>query len=213
MGLEKSPDVASASRLVQVQRNETIVKPFSREEVEQAAKKVSDLVQLSSLSHFEDCIAFWLISDYAKELVPGGSLVSANGPDELFCGYDRFRRILDSQGYAALDNEIKRALDVAHDLSLQVSSVAAHFGLGIVEPFLSQEFESTTMEIPVVHKILAGNDRLRKRVWRSLGRRLNLSEETVLRPKKAMQYGMGIHGVVSSMMKHGRLKIPIHQKP
>jgi asparagine synthase (glutamine-hydrolysing) len=207
MGLEKSSDVSSVLRGIQSSGSRNlIVRPVVRVEVERASKRVSELVHVSTLSHLEDCIAFWLISEYTCTLSHVNYLVSANGPDELFCGYDRFRRILDSTGYDAVEKEISRALDIADDLSRQVKAVVLHFGLGIVEPFLNHKFRSETLKIPLEYKILPGNDLLRKRIWRCLGRSLNLPEEIVMRPKKAMQYGMGIHGIVSAMLKRGDLK-------
>jgi asparagine synthase (glutamine-hydrolysing) len=207
MGVEKSSDVSSVSTTIQSTISaDLIVKPVVRDEVERAAKLTFELVHVSTLSHLEDCIAFWLISEYARTLPHVNNLLSANGPDELFCGYDRFRRILDSEGYGAVEKEISRALDIADALSRQVKSVATHFGLGIVEPFLNHKFRSEAIKIPSEYKILPGNDLLRKRIWRCLGRSLNLPEEIVMRPKKAMQYGMGIHGIVSRMLKRGDVK-------
>ncbi len=165
MGLEKSADISSVSMGVKNSaRADLIIRPVVRDEVERAAKHVSQLVHVSTLSHLEDCIAFWLISEYVGTLSSVNYLVSANGPDELFCGYDRFRRILDSAGYNAVDQEISTALDIADDLSRQVNSVASHFGLRIVEPFLNQEFRSEALKVPLGYKILPGNDLLRKRI-------------------------------------------------
>jgi len=207
LGLEKSSDVSSVSTRVQSTTGaDLIIRPLVRDRVERAAEHVSELVDVSSLSHLEDCIAFWLISEHAYALSHVDYLVSANGPDELFCGYDRFRRILDSAGYDAVDKEISRALAIADDLSRQVKSIVSHFALGMVEPFLNQKFRSEAIKIPSEYKILPENDLLRKRIWRCLGRSLNLPEEIVMRPKKAMQYGMGIHGIVSAMIKRGDLK-------
>jgi asparagine synthase (glutamine-hydrolysing) len=212
-GLEKSSDLASVEEILEgAGEGNLIVRPVKRVEVENAAMLVSGVASVSSLPHFEDCIAFWLISEYARTLPEARNLVSANGPDELFCGYDRFRRILDSEGYESVEREIQDALDVAESLSRQVKTVAAHFGLGMVEPFLTERFRTAALKIPVEYKILPKNDILRKRIWRCFGRSLNLPEKIVMRPKKAMQYGMGIHRVVDSMLKHGRLKLEFSKK-
>jgi asparagine synthase (glutamine-hydrolysing) len=206
MGLDKSADMLAASIPMGMARDQMVIKPFHREDVERTAIRVSKFVQVSNLSHLEDCIAFWLISEHAKGLSGVNTLVSANGPDELFCGYDRFRRILDSEGYGAIPKEITRSLIVADNLSKEVKMVGDLFGVQIVEPFLSEDFRSEGLKVPGPHKIIPSNDLVRKRVWRCLGRKLHLPEEIVMRPKKAMQYGMGIHQIVSGMLKRGTLK-------
>jgi asparagine synthase (glutamine-hydrolysing) len=134
-------------------------------------------------------------------------ILSANGPDELFCGYDKFRRIIDVEGYPEVQKEIVRALHTADELRKQVSTVVSKFGYETREPFFEPEFKEYSLGIPVEYKILKGNDHLRKRIWRCLGRSLGLPSSTVIRQKKAMQYGMGVHGVVLSMVKRHRIDI------
>ena len=211
MGLEKSADILTVSNGIRMSRDQILIKPFHREDVEHAAIRTLNFVQVSNLSHLEDCVAFWLISEHTSKLSGMNTLLSANGPDELFCGYDRFRRILDSEGYSAIPKEITRSLVVADNLSKAVKSIGSLFGLQIAEPFLSGDFRSEGLKIPASHKILPSNDLVRKRIWRCLGRTLHLPEEVVMRPKKAMQYGMGVHQIVSSMLKRGTLKFELHE--
>lgn len=191
---------------------EPLVSPTNRSDVELAAKCVTGMIRVSNLPHFEDCVAFWMIAENARRIRGTGYVISANGPDELFCGYDRFRRLINSQGYDSMDKEIRVALIAAEDLSHQVMTIMSHFGLGIEEPFLSNEFRKMALQIPVKFKILPNNDLLRKRIWRCFGRSIGLPNEIVLRPKKAMQYGMGIHGIVSKMIKQGSLKVELEDR-
>jgi len=208
MGRKGSSDLVAASERSQSRLQEnSIVSSLGSSEIEMAAKKVSKLVKVSNLSHFEDCMAFWLISEKASELKNVEYILSANGPDEVFCGYDRFRRILDSDGYVSVEAEIPRALKIAEDLGAQVRKITSHFGLQICEPFLDQRYIRSALEIPVQLKILPGNDLLRKRIWRCFGRSIKVDEKIVMRPKKAMQYGMGIHSITCSMLKKGTLKL------
>jgi asparagine synthase (glutamine-hydrolysing) len=209
LGRKGSSDLKAISLIKESSQSELDPDMISieRSDIERAAQAVSRLVQVSNLSHFEDCTAFWLLAENVASFPEFSSILSANGPDELFCGYDRFRRILDSDGYPAVESEIMSALNKASDLSRQVSRVLSEFGFGISEPFLSENFRRASLEIPFQFKILVGNDLLRKRIWRCFGRSLGLPEEIVTRPKKAMQYGMGIHAIVSSMLKRRILKL------
>jgi len=175
--------------------------------IEEAAIQVSKIVTVSNLSHFEDCVSFWLAASAGNKIKDLHYILSANGPDELFCGYDRFRRIVDEQGYPAAEKEILKALDSADRLRKQVAIVVSKFGYETCEPFLDREFRDCSLTIPVEYKILKGNDILRKRIWRCLGRSLGVPSSTVVRQKKAMQYGMGVHTVVLSMVKKDRISI------
>lgn len=208
LGRPGSADMISSSESSEIYSNKTpLLIPVEKSNIEKAAEDVSKIVSVSTLSHFEDCVAFWLISESASKLPNIEFFISGNGPDELFCGYDRFRRILDSSGYAPVEEEIVRALEIAQNLGDQVKLVAGRFGLKVHEPLLSQEFKVGALQISTRYKILQDNDLLRKRIWRCTGRSLGLSERIVLRPKKAMQYGMGIHAITCSMLKRGTLKL------
>ena len=57
-----------------------------------------------------------------------------------------------------------------------------------------------------------GDDRLRKRLWRLYGRTLGLPESIVTKPKKAMQYSMGIHQVVFRMVKREEIDLGSHER-
>ncbi|MHB2037143.1 MAG: asparagine synthase C-terminal domain-containing protein [Nitrososphaerales archaeon] len=176
-------------------------------QIEEAARDVLKIVSVSNLAHFEDCVSFWLAASAANKTNNIHYIASANGPDELFCGYDRFRRIVDEQGYLAAEKEILKALDSADKLRKQVSLVVSKFGYETCEPFLEPEFREFSTSIPIEYKILKGNDIMRKRIWRCLGRVLEVPDATVVRRKKAMQYGMGIHQVVLSMVKKNMINI------
>ena len=108
LGLEKSSDMESAesSLLPSSSKFTKVLCKINRDDIELAAKKILSIVTVSNLSHYEDCMAFWLLAKTARESSEINYLISANGPDELFCGYDRFRRILDSGNYATVENEI-----------------------------------------------------------------------------------------------------------
>ncbi len=211
LGRERSSDVKAVSENDEnlTMEENMLVGTLDNSEIENAAKQVSSIITASSISHYEDCIAFWLISERALRRGDIKYVISANGPDELFCGYDRFRRIVDSQGYEAAEKEIVAALKIAEDLRYHVKTIASQFGLQTCEPFLSEEFERVALQIPVRYKILSPNDLLRKRIWRCFGRSIGLQDKSVLRPKKAMQYGMGIHAITHNMLKHGALKLEI----
>jgi len=107
-----------------------------------------------------------------------------------------------------VSEEIHRAVSIAKILAQQVRVILSSIGIELLNPFLSEEFvRFCELGVPVKYKIAIGDDRLRKRIWRLYGRKLGLAEEVVQKPKKAMQYSMGIHAVVKRMLKKGKLEI------
>lgn len=187
-----------------------IVREIDKERVTAAAKETAKIVNVPSISHFEDCTAFYLICEEINKIAEGKDsiLLSANGPDELFCGYDRFRRIVDEGGYKAAELEITRALDLSNILRAQVRLIATHFELAILEPFFQTDFVNfCSKKIPTELKILKNGDMLRKRIWRRYGEYLSIPNEIVTKRKKAMQYSMGIHKSILSLVKRGELTI------
>jgi asparagine synthetase B (glutamine-hydrolysing) len=190
--------------------------PYMRIEIDErgvasAAKELEGLVKPTSLAAYEDCLAFHLMfSALAKreDLVANKLVLAANGPDELFCGYDRFRRILDLGGYRAVENEIGRALKTAYHLGELISRIAKHSGFRFEQPFLEPYFVDYCKQIPAELKIYGKDDMLRKRIWREYGRSLGLGEEVVMKPKKAMQYSMGIHRLLARLFKENKLVEP-----
>jgi asparagine synthase (glutamine-hydrolysing) len=182
--------------------------------VRSAAFEINRTVVPPTLSSLEDCIAFYLIFenlDRRKEL-SSKTVLAGNGPDEVFCGYDRFRRILALGGYPAVDAEIKNALQTAYALAGAASKIAEQFNFDLRQPFLDDAFVDYCRDsIPANLKIASEDDMLRKRVWREYARFLGLPERVAFRPKKAMQYSMGIHKVISRLVRSGELAIPFEQ--
>jgi asparagine synthase (glutamine-hydrolysing) len=214
LGREGSSDLQTISRLPSkfLKTVEIHVEKITASDIEFAANQISGLVSVTNLAHFEDCVSFWLIAKKAKEISGIDTILSANGPDELFCGYDRFRRIVNTLGPEGAEKEITSALHAAAILGREVRKIVNNFHLDLVEPFLLPEFVKVGLEIPIEYKIVRENDFLRKRIWRLFGRSLGLEDQIVLRPKKAMQYGMGIHAITLHMLKQGTLKLEFPNK-
>jgi asparagine synthase (glutamine-hydrolysing) len=60
-------------------------------------------------------------------------------------------------------------------------------------PYLDLQVINRAMDIPIPYKIRDQNDRLRKCILREVAAELNVPWFVVKRPKKAAQYGSGIH--------------------
>ncbi len=207
LGAKDSMDVRESSS--EYEGMKWVCQEVSKERIENAAINVSKIVDVSNLAHFEDCSAFYLIAEeLSKHSWKFERLLTANGTDEVFCGYDRFKRYAREYGYGFVEQEISRSLIAARMLKKQVGMILARFGLEAFDPFLEDDFVSFACgNIPSELKILKDDDRLRKRIWRLYGRSLGIPEKIVLKPKKAMQFSMGIDKVIRSMIKRNSLKL------
>ena len=214
LGREGSSDMLRVEKdsLAKSKRFSLLAKRITQSDIEKAANEVSRRVSGLNLPHFEDCVSFWLAASAAKEITDLEYIASSNGPDELFCGYDRFRRIVDDEGYAEAKSEISRAMESAFKLRRQVGELLSEFGYSTVEPFLEEPFREFSLQIPIEYKILKGDDLIRKRVWRCLGRSVSIPESTVVQRKKAMQYGIGVHPVVLSLIRKKKIKIETNRE-
>jgi asparagine synthase (glutamine-hydrolysing) len=64
-------------------------------------------------------------------------------------------------------------------------------------PYLDLQIINIAMNTPMKYKINDVNDRLRKCILREVAMDLGVPQEIVERPKKAAQYGSGIHKILT----------------
>jgi asparagine synthase (glutamine-hydrolysing) len=163
---------------------------------------IRQTIKCKNVSHIENCIAYFYICRLAQENNLS-VVLSANGCDELFCGYDGYRRIY-SQGEA----EINRIMDIKIDnefaLLSEIKVVATQLGIQVLQPFLSSGFIQFAKTIPIDQKIKGSDDMIRKHILRQTALAMGVPEESAMKPKKALQYGSSIHKYFKKMDKIGR---------
>lgn len=154
-------------------------------------RRVRQTIKCTNTSHLENCIAYFYVCKLAKQ----NSLnivLSANGCDELFCGYDGYRR-----AYSGGEAAIMKLMDdkIANEFALvaEIATVAGQFGVAVRQPFLSSKFIEFAKTIPVDQKIMGPDDMTRKHVLRQAALAIGVPEESATKPKKALQYGSSIH--------------------
>ena len=154
-------------------------------------RRVRQAIKCENTSHIENCIAYFYICKLAKQ--SGLDIVlSANGCDELFCGYDGYRRVY-SGGEAAIMKLMDEKIANEFTLMAEIAVVAGQLGVAVRQPFLSSEFIEFAKAIPVDEKIKGPDDMTRKHVLRQAALSIGVPEESAMKPKKALQYGSSIH--------------------
>lgn len=154
-------------------------------------KKILLAIPCNNISHIENCLAFYFIALLASS--NGFKLVlTANGFDELFCGYDRFRQVF-SKGEVEINKLMDEKIENELTLFEEINNVMSEFDIIIRQPFLAQDFIDFAKKIPIDKKIKGNDDFLRKHILREVAMSLNVPMEAALKPKKALQYGSMIH--------------------
>lgn len=152
---------------------------------------VCEKIKSDNLSWIENSIAFYYISKLAKSL--GFDLVvTANGVDELFCGYDAYREVFlggEENVIQVMNSKIENELKMMK----AVNEISSTLGVKIVQPLLSPKFVEFAKTIPISEKIHDSEDLIRKHAIRELAKVISVPEISYSKRKKAMQYGSRIH--------------------
>jgi len=154
-------------------------------------KKVKNEISCSNTSHIENCIAFSYIAKLASKN-DTSVVLTANGFDELFCGYNNFRLIF-NQGSDTINKTIESKILNELELTNEIKQVAKEYRVSILQPFLSKGFISVAMKFPIYNKIVSNDDVLRKHIIRKIALSFDLPPEVIFRRKKSIQYGSLIH--------------------
>ena len=153
--------------------------------------KINQTIKTDNLSWNENCIAFYYVSKLANSLGLD-TVVTANGVDELFCGYNAYREAF-SQGESQIHEVMNSKLDNELKMMKAVNLVASEFGVKILQPLLSPKFIEYAKTIPISEKIYDSEDLYRKHIIRKLASEINVPEISCTKRKKALQYGSKIH--------------------
>jgi len=155
------------------------------------SKKIKTQISCRNLSHIENCIAFSYIAQLARKNNLG-VVLTANGFDELFCGYNNFRYIF-NQGIDTINKTIESKILNELELINEIKQAVEKYHVSILQPFLSKGFISIAMKFPIYNKIVSYDDVLRKHIIRKIALSFDVPPEVIISRKKALQYGSLIH--------------------
>ena len=191
VGFSGSHDIDFSKRVASKMSMQHKVCEVDHGDFEEDVRHVQQAIRCKNTSHVENCIAYFYICRFAKQNQLN-VVLSANGCDELFCGYDGYRDV-----YHGGEIEISKLMDkkIANEFSLmqEIEIVAAQLDVQIRQPFLSPGFIQFAKTIPLDQKIKGPNDMTRKHILRCAALAVGVPEESAMKPKKALQYGSSIH--------------------
>ncbi len=148
---------------------------------------------IGSVNPMDVCISlpFAIASLHARQ---GGyeTVISGQGPDELFAGYARHVRLYQTQGPEALQTILNREIAVTHRTNIERDEQAiAWGGCDAFFPYLYGPFIKTALSLPPAWKVSPGASPDRKVIFRRLAIYMGLPESIAMRPKRATQYSSG----------------------
>ncbi len=191
IGFPKSHDIDFSKSIALKMRMDHKVYEIDYSDFQEKLQYVQQAITCSNTSHIENCMAYFYISILAKQN-DLNLVLSANGCDELFCGYDRYRKV-----YCDGETEINRLMDASlvNEFTLldEIKTVTTPLGIQVQQPFLSSKFIRFAKSIPIHQKIKGPDDMIRKHILREVAIALGVPEESAMKPKKALQYGSSIH--------------------
>ena len=184
--------------------NKILNLPHQIYEIEQPSfkeisSKIHEKIKTDNLSWNENCIAFSYVAKLAQS-IDQKTIVTANGIDELFCGYNSYREAI-KEGEQKVIQLMDSKIDNELKMMKAVNSVASEFDVTILQPFLSTRFITHAKTIPISEKITDADDLFRKHIIRKLAAKIGVPKVSAGKRKKALQYGSLIHKVLLKSKK------------
>ena len=191
IGFPESHDILFAKEVNEHLKYPHHVLEIDSETFPSIASKINQTIKTENLSWNENSIAFYYVSKLASSLGLD-AVITANGIDELFCGYNAYREVF-SGGESQINEVMLAKLDNELKMMKAVNLVASEFGVTMFQPLLSAKFIEYAKTVPVSEKIHGSEDLYRKHIVRKLASEINVPEISCTKRKKALQYGSKIH--------------------
>ncbi|MDE1765772.1 MAG: asparagine synthase [Thaumarchaeota archaeon] len=191
IGFEGSHDIEFSKKISALMKLGHLTRTIPEKSFPSVAQEIRSQIGTDNLSWNENCIAFHYVSELAKE---NGidTVLTSNGMDELFCGYNAYREAME-KGEKAVMDLMESKLENEIKMMRAVNQVSSKFGVKILQPLLSGEFVGFAKPIPIPEKIKDKDDLVRKHIIRQLALSVGVPAESALKRKKALQYGSLIH--------------------
>ncbi len=191
IGFQDSHDINFAKEVNQLLNLEHSISEIDPEKFKGVSQRINQIIKSDNLSWNENSIAFHYVAELAQKN-DLKTVATANGIDELFCGYNSYREAIE-KGESEVTRMMDEKLKNEGEMMIAINKVTAEFGVKMVQPFLSPSFVDYSKTIPVSEKIHGPDDMQRKHPIRELAMDYGVPEIAAQKQKKALQYGSQIH--------------------
>ena len=191
IGFHDSHDINFAKEVNNILNLPHSISEIDPEKFKEISDRIHQLIKSDNLSWNENSIAFYYVAELAQKNGLS-AVVTANGIDELFCGYNSYREAIET-GEDEVEKMMNDKLKNEKEMMVAVNAVTAEFGVRMIQPFLSPNFVDCAKKIPISEKIHGSDDMQRKHAVRELAMDYGVPEVAAQKQKKALQYGSQIH--------------------
>jgi len=207
VGLSGSPELLTVEKYARELNLPISVESFEANSLESYVRRIVWLIEEPNLMKVSVAVPLhWAAMIAAKRGY--GVMLCGQGSDELYGGYYKYARTLDTRGRSTLVNELHRSVIEAAQVNYERDEQAtAPFGVELRTPFADLDVISFSLTIPSEYKVKTGNDITRKWVLRSVGRELGLPEDIAMKRKKAIQHGTGVENAIRRLAKSQNLTV------
>ena len=191
IGFQDSHDINFAKEVNQILNFSHSISEIDPEKFKEVSQKINQTIKTDNLSWNENSIAFYYVAELAQKN-DLKTVVTANGIDELFCGYNSYREAIET-GEDEVTKMMVEKLKNEGEMMVAINQVTAEFDVRMIQPFLLPNFTEYAKKIPISEKIHGSDDMKRKHVVRELAIDCGVPEVAAQKQKKALQYGSQIH--------------------
>jgi asparagine synthase (glutamine-hydrolysing) len=205
VGLSGSPELLSVEKCARELGLPVSMEQFDLDSLEEYVRRVIWLIEESDLMKVSVAVPLhWAALVAARRGFD--VMLCGQGSDELYGGYYKYARILDTKGRKALVDALYQSVVDASQINYERDEQAtAPFGVELRTPFADLDVIRFSFTIPSEYKVRPGNDVTRKWVLRSVAEALGIPREIVLRRKKAIQHGTGVENAICKLAKSRNL--------
>lgn len=210
VGIEGSKDIFHANRISDFFGFDLVAKEYTIQEVEVLLKKVIDILPRPVIK--EDNYIEYIVKVTVSAVLLGSMslgdeelFLSGIGAEELFAGYQRHSKAIDSGGtwrglnIENLEKESLNGLKRMHSLVFERDNLlCSHLSKSILAPYLANNVISQAMNMEDSQKIDLLNN---KKILREISLDLEIPEEFSNRKKKGAQYGSGFDKAIGKLAK------------
>ncbi len=166
IGFQDSHDINFAKEVNQILSFQHSVSEIDPEKFKEVSQKINQTIKTDNLSWNENSIAFYYVAELAQKN-DLKTVVTANGIDELFCGYNSYREAIET-GEDEVTRMMVEKLKNEGEMMVAINQVTAEFDVRMIQPFLLPNFTEYAKKIPISEKIHGSDDMKRKHIVREL---------------------------------------------
>jgi asparagine synthase (glutamine-hydrolysing) len=188
-GVADSQDMLFSRKAARLLKKEHIQVVISEKDIREAVPQVLSSIEEKTLMNLE----LGLLLFFICKAVDTPVLISGQGADELFGGYYKYEKAYYEKN--DVTSMMRRDFDTITSGLERDRQIAEQFTTTVHYPYLAYPVVERALGIPVHRHFIPQ----RKAFLQNVGHLLKLPDTIVFRPKKALQYGSGIHKIVKKI--------------